>query len=132
VFDLDRMVSFEGDTGPYAQYAHARIAGILAKAGGPSTAAPLQISAPEERALALMLLRYASTVQDAAEQCAPNRLAAFIFELANAFNAFYQSCPVIKEADPSLRASRLRLCDLTRRVIADALSLLGITAPARM
>jgi len=132
VFDLDRMISFEGDTGPYAQYAHARIAGILAKAGGTFASAQLHLSAPEERALALTLLRYASAVQDAAEQCAPNRLAAFIFELANVFNAFYQSCPVIKETDTSLRASRLRLCDLTRRVIADALSLLGIAAPARM
>jgi len=132
VFDLDRMVSFEGDTGPYAQYAHARIAGILAKAGGAFATAPLHLGAPEERALALTLLRYAAAVQDAAEQCAPNRLAAFIFEVANAFNAFYQSCPVIKETDAALRASRLRLCDLTRRVIADALSLLGIAAPARM
>ncbi|NBX35827.1 MAG: arginine--tRNA ligase [Planctomycetes bacterium] len=132
VFDLDRMVSFEGETGPYAQYAHARITGILAKAGASSTAAPLRLAAAEERALALMLLRYAAAVQDAAEQCAPNRLAAFIFELANAFNAFYQSCPVIKEPDAVLRASRLRLCDITRRVIADALSLLGIAAPDRM
>ena len=132
VFDLDRMVSFEGDTGPYAQYAHARIAGILAKAGARVATAPLQLGAAEERSLALTLLRYSSAVQDAAEQCAPNRLAAFIFELANAFNTFYQSCPVIKEPDASLRASRLRLCDLTRRVIADALSLLGIAAPARM
>jgi arginyl-tRNA synthetase len=126
------MVSFEGDTGPYAQYAHARIAGILAKAGARVATAPLQLGAAEERSLALTLLRYSSAVQDAAEQCAPNRLAAFIFELANAFNTFYQSCPVIKEPDASLRASRLRLCDLTRRVIADALSLLGIAAPARM
>ncbi|MSR69448.1 MAG: arginine--tRNA ligase [Phycisphaerales bacterium] len=133
VFDLDRMVSFEGDTGPYAQYAHARIAGILAKASAQGAAAgALVIATPQERSLALNLLRYPGAIEDAASQLAPNRIAAFIFELANTFNAFYQACPVLRGADESTRASRLHLCDLTRRVLADALSIMAITAPSRM
>ena len=132
VFDLDRMVSFEGDTGPYAQYAHARISGILAKAGANGATSPIIIGAPEERALAFNLLRYPNAIEDAAAQLAPNRIAAFIYELANTFNAFYQSCPVLRGVDDATRCSRLRLCDLTRRVLADALSIMAISAPARM
>ncbi len=132
VFDLDRMVSFEGDTGPYLQYAHARIAGILAKAGTIDSRAPLSIAAPEERALALHLLRYGPALESAAASLAPNRLAAYIYELANTFNAFYQACPVLKGDDAAIRASRLRLCALTRRVLSDALAVMGITAPMRM
>ncbi|MSR29439.1 MAG: arginine--tRNA ligase [Phycisphaerales bacterium] len=132
VFDLDRMISFEGDTGPYAQYAVARIAGILAKAGANGRGAPLIIATDEERALGLHLLRYGSTLKAAAAALAPNRLAAYIYELANTFNSFYQACPVLKGSDPDLRASRLRLCDLSRRVLSDALSLMGIDSPARM
>ncbi|MSQ90520.1 MAG: arginine--tRNA ligase [Phycisphaerales bacterium] len=133
VFDLDRMVSFEGDTGPYAQYAHARIAGILAKAAAKGLGrGAIAITEPEERALALNLLRYPGTVEDAAAQLAPNRLAAFIYELANTFNAFYQACPVLRGSDEATCASRLQLCALTQRVLADALSIMGITAPLRM
>ncbi len=132
VFDLDRMVSFEGDTGPYAQYAHARIAGILAKASGRDADCPIALVNAEERALALALLRYSNAVEDAAKQLAPNRLAAFIHELANTFNAFYQACPVLRGVDDATRASRLRMCDITRRVLADALSIMGIVAPNRM
>ncbi len=132
VFDLDRMVSFEGDTGPYAQYAHARIAGILAKSGGHDAASLITIGTPEERALALNLLRYPAAVADAAEQLAPNRLAAFIYELATTFNAFYQSCPVLRGVDDATRGSRLRMCDLTRRTLADALAIMAIQAPNRM
>ncbi|MSR44222.1 MAG: arginine--tRNA ligase [Phycisphaerales bacterium] len=133
VFDLDRMVSFEGDTGPYAQYAHARIAGILAKAAAANAVSgAITIDTPEERALALNLLRYPGAIEDAASQLAPNRIAAFIYELANTFNAFYQACPVLRGVDESTRASRLHLCELTRRVLADALSIMAIAAPSRM
>lgn len=133
VFDLDRMVSFEGDTGPYAQYAHARLAGILAKATAlGATSGAIVIATPQERALALNLLRYGSAIEDAAAQLAPNRIAAFIFELANTFNAFYQACPVLRGSDEATRASRLHLCDLTRKVLADALSIMAIEAPSRM
>ncbi len=137
VFDLDRMVTFEGNTGPYMQYAHARICSIFSKAGmelgGPEiSGGRLIVAEPAERRLALMLLRYGSVVIDVARSLEPHRLCTFLYELADAFNTFYQECPVVKADDAAVRASRLRLCDLTRRVLADGLGLLGIEAPQRM
>ncbi len=134
VFDLDRMVAFEGDTGPYLQYAHARIASMLAKAGDAAAWAHATIvpSAPEEKALAFALLRYPTAVRAAADHCSPSTICAYLYALANAFNAFYQQCPVLKCDDAAVRASRLRLASLTHRTLADGLSLLGIAAPTRM
>jgi len=129
VFDLDRMVAFEGDTGPYLQYAHARICSILRKADSRGEAARLLLDEPEERALALTLLRWNDVVHTTAESLEPHRIAAFLRELAEAFNTFYQSCPVMKAGSDDLRSSRLRLSDLTGRMLADGLDLLGIEAP---
>lgn len=149
VFDLDRMVRFDGDTGPYIQYAHARIAGILRKArqeadGGTGDAderapmsvdaprAPLQIADPAERRLVLHLLQYPRMLSEVARTLEPNRLCNWLHSLGELFNGFYQACPVLKADDAAVRASRLRLCDLTRRALADGMSLLGIASPARM
>jgi arginyl-tRNA synthetase len=135
VFDLDRMIAFEGDTGPYIQYAHARISSILAKSGVPLptvAAAPFRVAEPAERQLALTLLRYGTTVRDVAEALEPSRLCSYLQTLANAFNAFYQACPVLKAEDAAVRLSRLRLCHLVRRTLADGLDLLGLVAPERM
>ena len=132
VFDLDRMISFEGDTGPYLLYAHARICAIISKAGDMDARAAIVPSAAEERALALMILRWPSTVAEAAHALEPNRICAYLFALAGAFSAFYQACPVLRADDAATRRSRLRLCALTRRVLADGLGILGIDAPARM
>ena len=137
VFDMDRMIRFEGDTGPYLQYAHARISSILAKAADVSLndsaidAAPFVIESPEEKQLALILLRYPATVSSVAEVLEPHRLCTFLSDLAQAYSSFYQQCPVLK-ADEPVRSARLRLCRLTRRVLADGLGLLGITCPDRM
>ncbi len=135
VFDLDRMVSFDGDTGPYIQYAHARIAGILAKAGADAaaaaTAAPV-ILEPAERRLVLHLLQYPRVVAQVADSLEPNRLCNWLHSLAEDFNGFYQACPVLKCPDDSVRRSRLRLCGVVKRALADGLSLLGISAPDRM
>jgi arginyl-tRNA synthetase len=135
VFDLDRMIAFEGDTGPYIQYAHARISSMLAKSGEPGAtidAAPFDIREPAERQLALHLLRYGATVSETAQALEPSRICAYFQTLANLFNGFYQACPVLKADDERIRRSRLRLCALTRRTLADGLSLLGIAAPTRM
>lgn len=135
VFDLDRMIAFEGDTGPYLQYAHARICSIFARAGieaGTSANTPFILAEPAERELALTLLRYPQTVSDVARTLEPHRLCNYLRALAGAFSAFYQACPVLKAEDPALRASRLRLSDLTRRALQDGLDLLGIEAPERM
>jgi arginyl-tRNA synthetase len=136
VFNLDRMVAFEGNTGPYMQYAHARICSIFAKAGEAATAAAKAaafiVREPAEKQLALVLLRYGDVVRDVARSLEPHRLCTYLFELANMFNTFYQQCPVLIAENPAVRASRLRLCDLTRRVLADGLDLLGIESPRRM
>jgi arginyl-tRNA synthetase len=136
VFDLDRMVSFEGDTGPYLQYAHARIAGILGKALDAAAHSPprpvISVNEPAERQLALMLLRYPGVVRDVAQHNDPSRLCAYLHQLATTFNGFYQQCPVLKCEDAALRASRLRLCAVSKHVLRDGLGLLGITAPERM
>jgi arginyl-tRNA synthetase len=132
VFDLDRMVSFEGDTGPYLQYAHARICGILSKAGPDVADADPAVADPAERQLALALLRYPTVVRDVATHHDPSRLCAYLHALATTFNGFYQQCPVLKCDDADLRAGRLRLCRISRDVLRDGLGLLGIEAPSRM
>jgi arginyl-tRNA synthetase len=140
VFDLDRMVSFDGDTGPYIQYAHARIAGILRKAdlkeqtapGGSASERGSHSFEPAERRLILHLIQYPRVLMDVARTLEPNRLCNWLHTLGEVFNGFYQACPVLKADDPAQRASRLRLCDLTRRALADGMGLLGIDAPERM
>jgi arginyl-tRNA synthetase len=137
VFNLDRMIVFEGNTGPYLQYAHARVCSIFGKAGldqdDPElAAADVQIGEPAEKRLAQMLLRYPSVVADVARTLEPHRLCTYLYELANAYSSFYESCPVLKAEDPAARGSRLHLCRLVRRVLADGLDLLGIDAPRRM
>ena len=85
----------------------------------------------EERRLALALLRFGPMLEGVAASLEPNKLCAYLFELANLYSGFYQACPVLK-AEPAVRDARLKLCDLTRRVLAEGLGLLGITAPERM
>jgi arginyl-tRNA synthetase len=135
VFDLDAMIAFEGDTGPYLQYAHARIASILAKSGeSPAAiaAASFALAEPAEKALALHLLRYAQMTLDVGRTLETNRVGLYLRTLAELFNAFYQSCPVLKADDPATRLARLKLCAITRAILADGLSLYGIVAPDRM
>jgi len=137
VFNLDRMIAFEGNTGPYMQYAHARVCSIFARAGldvdDPlGTGDQYRIGEPSEKTLALALLRYAGVVGSVAESLEPHRLCTYLFELANAYSVFYEHCPVLRSEPESLRKSRLRLCRLVRRVLADGLDLLGIEAPTRM
>jgi arginyl-tRNA synthetase len=134
VFDMDRMVAFEGDTGPYLQYAHARICSIFARAGideARLAEAELVIGEPAEKQLALRLLRYPQVVAAVADTLEPHRLCGYLYDLAGAFSTFYQQCPVLKAEEP-VRSSRLRLCSLVRRVLADGLELLGIERPTRM
>jgi len=135
VFDFDRMIAFEGNTGPYMQYAHARICSIFAR-GGVDAAdfanATFQITTEEEKQLALQLLRYGEMVEATQQSLEPHRICTYLYELSNAYSAFYQACPVLKAKSEAQMHSRLRLCDLVRRVLADGLHLLGIEAPRRM
>ncbi len=133
-FDFDRMLAMTGNTGPYLQYATARIRSIFRKAGlGPATAAgPVQVTEDAERALALTLLGFGRAVHQAARTAEPHLLAAFLFDLASTFTTFYEACPVLKAGDPAVRGSRLALCAVTLRVLVTGLGLLGVPVPERM
>ncbi|WP_433490738.1 arginine--tRNA ligase [Nocardia grenadensis] len=132
-FDFDRMLSFEGNTAPYLQYAHARIRSIFRRGGVTPgrDGTPVQIEEPAERALALELLAFPDIAAAVSETMEFHRLANYLFTLATAFTTFYERCPVLKAEEPS-RSSRLALCDLTARTLATGLGLLGITAPDEM
>lgn len=134
VFDFDRMLSFEGDTGPYLAYAHARIRSIFRRHGtdGAAATARVVLAEPQERALALVLLRFTEALDATIEHYAPHRLAAYLFGLAQSFTSFYEHCPVLRAPDDETRESRLVLCDATARTLSIGLSLLGIAAPERM
>jgi arginyl-tRNA synthetase len=133
VFDFDRMLSFDGNTAPYLQYAHARVRSIFRRAGSSSLPAggTVVIHEPTERALTLELLAFDPVVREAAQTFEFHRLAGHLHGLASAFAAFFENCPVLR-ADEPVRTSRLILCDLTARTLKLGLSLLGITAPDRM
>jgi arginyl-tRNA synthetase len=134
------MISFRGNTGPYLQYATARIRSIFRRAATAeaSTAeagarrAGVAISAAPERALALRLLSFAAMVTQLGETAEPHRLCAYLFDVASSFTTFYEECPVLKAEPESLRVSRLALCALTLDVLATGLGLLGVPVPARM
>ena len=133
VFDLDRMVSFEGDTGPYLQYAHARQRSILRRAGTQwsVSAAPFALEDATERYLALGLLGFADAVTSVRDTLQPHRLCTYLFDLAQRFTAFYEACPVLT-AQGTRRDERLALCELSARTLSLGLSLLGVEAPDRM
>lgn len=132
-FDVSRMVATTGDTGPYLQYAHARVTQILRKGAAEGyPAGPITVLAePEEQTLALLLSRFGEVVDTVADTLQPHRLCGYLYELAGALSVFYERCPVLK-SEGEVRDSRLGLCLATKKVIATGLDLLGIEAPERM
>jgi arginyl-tRNA synthetase len=136
VLDWDRMLAAEGRTGPYLQYAHARIRSIFRRAAEQGIAraqhAAFSLKEPAERKLALELLDFGNAVTEAGEGLKPHRLGGYLFDLATAFTAFFETCPVLKAPDEATRASRLALCESTARVLSRGLDLLGIAAPERL
>jgi len=148
VFDWDRMISFRGNTGPYLQYATARIRSIFRRAGAVSITGPIAgpitgadpgirgsrvaVTAAPERALALRLLDFGAVVTGVGETAEPHRLCAYLFDVASLFTTFYEECPVLKAEPESLRARRLALCALTLRVLTEGLGLLGVPVPEQM
>ncbi|KAF1007015.1 MAG: Arginine--tRNA ligase [Luteibacter sp.] len=133
VFDAERMVATEGRTGPYMQYACVRVTSILAKAKVEGFAmGAIDVVEPAERTLVLLCSRFPEAVQSAARRYAPNDLADYAYDLAQAFSRFYAECPVLAADSAEVRASRLSLVALTRHVLAHALDLLGIRVPERM
>jgi arginyl-tRNA synthetase len=133
-FDFDRMLALTGNTGPYLQYATARIRSIFRRAGlDPAQAAgPITVTEDAERALALTLLGFGQAVHLAADTAEPHHLAGFVFDVASTFTTFYEECPVLKASDEQVRSSRLALCALTLRVLTTGLGLLGVPVPDRM
>jgi arginyl-tRNA synthetase len=132
VFDYDRMLSFDGNTAPYLQYAHARICSIFRRSGlAPPDAKHVIVAEPAERALAIELLAFAGLVAEVAGDLECHRLAQYLYGLASAFTDFYERCPVLR-AEGEVRTSRLVLCDLTARTLKLGLGLLGIAAPDQM
>jgi arginyl-tRNA synthetase len=132
IFSWDRMLSLQGNTAPYLQNAYVRIRSIFRKAGEVFRAPnELNLSAPAELALAKRLTQFAEIVPQVLNDFRPNLLANYLFELANAFHAFYEACPVLKAEEPA-RATRLALCELTGRVLQRGLDLLGIQVPEKM
>jgi arginyl-tRNA synthetase len=130
-FDFDRMLALSGNTGPYLQYAAARIRSILRRAGAEQSGA-IVVGEPAERALAKELLGFGAVVADVGRQLEPHRLCGYLFGLAQAFTTFYDNCPVLTAATDELRASRLAFCEATLAVLVQGLALLGVTAPEQM
>lgn len=132
-FDLDQMVSLNGDTSVYLQYAYARIQSILRKAGEVRPAAHPELELHEaERALGLHLDAFGDTVFEAAAEYAPHRLTAYLYQLASLYTSFYDKCPVLKAETPEQVANRLFLCDVTARTLHRGMALLGIRTPERL
>jgi len=131
VFSWDKMLAFHGNTAPYLQNAFVRVRSIFRRAGGESSLAPIHTNHPAERTLGMKLARYPEILPILLEDFRPNLLANYLFELAECFHGFYEACPVLK-SEGSERASRLALCELTSRVLAHGLSLMGIQCPQRM
>ncbi|MFZ5890915.1 MAG: arginine--tRNA ligase [Myxococcota bacterium] len=146
IFDWNRMLAFEGNTGPYLHYAHARLCSILRKAvnehgvelaaqllrGDVPQNARVRIEDPRERALTLELLDFPSAVEAVASSLQPHRLCTYLYQLATTYTTFHENCPVLRADTPEQRDARLLLCAATRRVLALGLGLLGMGAPERM
>ena len=134
VFDYDRMLAFDGNTGPYLQYAHTRIQSIFrrAESAQDNWVGPIVVAEPAEHALVVELLSLADVLADVERSLEFHRLCTYLYGVASAFTTFYEHCPVLRADDESVRASRLALCHLTARTLVLGLEVLGIRAPERM
>ncbi|MGB2823535.1 MAG: arginine--tRNA ligase [Phycisphaerae bacterium] len=134
VFSWEKMLSLEGNTAPYMQYAYARIRSIFRRGEleRPEASGEVSLGHPAERTLAVKLAQFPETVEAVARECLPNLLCGYLFELAGAFMGFYESCPVLKAGDARTRTSRLMLCRLTAATIRTGLGLLGIETIEQM
>lgn len=135
VFDWDNMLSFEGNTAPYMQYAYTRIRSIFNKTDINSTAllaALLTIKDDKERTLAIKLLQFEEAVQTVGKEGTPHVLCAYLYELAGIFSSFYEHCPILNAEDESIKLSRLKLALLTEKTLKQGLTLLGIKTVEKM
>ena len=131
IFNWDTMLSFEGNTAPYLQYAYARIQSIFRKAGDINSNAEISLIEPAERLLSTKLLQFSEAVEVVAKDGTPNFLCNYLFELSGNFMSFYEACPIMK-ADEATKQSRLKLAQLTADTLKTGLDLLGIDVMERM
>jgi arginyl-tRNA synthetase len=135
VFSWDKMLALNGNTAPYLQYAYARIRSIFRKADSighwQSAIGDLALSVPEELTLAKPLLNFGLVLEAVADECRPNFLCNYLYEVAGHFARFYEACPVLKAEGP-VRTTRLALCELTGRVLKQGLEVLGIEVLEQM
>ncbi|MEC7544134.1 MAG: arginine--tRNA ligase [Candidatus Thermoplasmatota archaeon] len=133
MFDWTRMLSFEGDTAPYLQYAHARIKSIFERVDSDDwKSSPIQIMNEYESRLTRSIVSFSDAVESAATDLMPNRICIHLHEIASSFGSFYENCPVLNAEEIPIKNSRLLLCDTTARILFTGLELLGIDAPNRM
>ena len=125
VFDWDNMLSFEGNTAPYLQYAYTRVQSVFKKAGDWNVPATLKLEQPLEQQLAVELLKFEDVLQSVSETSFPHYLANYLYQLATLFSRFYEACPILK-AQGEVRDSRLKLAQLTGETLKMGLDLLGI------
>lgn len=129
-FDWESALSFEGDTGPYCQYTHARICSILAKEPASSGDYTVLIE-PQEFALIKLLLNFPEIVKNSLDNLQPHLITNYLIELCRSFNEFYHSCPVL-QANNDVKPARLVLIDCVRKVLSTGLYLIGVEAPEKM
>ena len=136
VFTWEKAMALEGNSGPYLQYAYARVCSLLDKyadlvPGTDPLSNPLRLDSDAEKTLALKLMQFPAAVLRAADAYKPSVLADYLFSLAQAYSSFYQRSPVLK-SEPAIRDSRIHLCALVAQVLAEGLHLLGIRTPRRI
>jgi arginyl-tRNA synthetase len=133
IFNWKTMLSFEGATAPYLQYAYSRIQSIFRKAELTQLSENIQIIEPQEKALALKLLQLEDVIDAVISECTPNLLCNYLYELASLYMSFYEACPILKEGiSDEVKASRLALCDLIAKTLKQGLDILGIDVMDRM
>jgi arginyl-tRNA synthetase len=135
IFNWDKMLSFEGNTSPYLQYAHARICSIFSKSNisrNVSRKFKFNIFEKEEQLLSRRLLAFSSHLEETMTNYSPHRLCNYLYSLASSFASFYENCPVLKSENTEIMHSRLALCDLTARTLNLGMELLGIECPEEM
>jgi arginyl-tRNA synthetase len=138
VFDWDNMLSFEGNTAPYMQYAYTRISSIFSRSQiDPNSLSDILsdnivLNEDKERALAIKLLQFEEAVQTVAKEGTPHILCAYLYDLAGIFSTFYEHCPILNAEQESVKNSRLKLAALTQNTLQQGLALLGIKTVAKM
>ncbi|MDC5887526.1 arginine--tRNA ligase [Proteus mirabilis] len=134
IFDWDLMLSFEGNTAPYMQYAYTRVASIFKRAEIDDSALtqPISLTQPHEKQLALRLVQFDETITQVAREGTPHVMCAYLYDLAQSFSGFYENCPILSAEDDNVRQSRLKLARLTARTLKQGLETLGIETVDRM